>query len=228
MMGEVICMDVREFGIYLAKLRERRGYKSQRQLALDAGISPATLSRIEAGIQKPQPDTLRLISPYLHVSYEELMEKAGYLVAETSSRYDTDASNQVEASGRLREIPIVAEIPCGAPVLVEDNIIGSFPVDTSIVKLTGGDYVWVRAKGDSMIKAGIKDGSLVLIRLQPDVEDKDIAAVCVDQENATLKRIKFDEDNIILIPENDDMYPSSYAKERIRIVGKAVRVVAEL
>jgi repressor LexA len=216
-------MKAVEFGKYIRYLRKQANL-TIRQLELYSGVSNAYLSQLENGKRNvPSPEILRKLSGPLKVPYEELMAKAGYLVTESS-----DHSNGDRSTDRLRQIPIVAEIPCGAPVFTEDNIIGSFPVDTSIVKLTGGDYVWVRAKGDSMVKAGIKDGSLVLIRLQPDVEDKDIAAVCVDQENATLKRIKFDEDNIILIPENDDMYPSSYAKERIRIVGKAVRVVAEL
>jgi transcriptional regulator with XRE-family HTH domain len=76
----VLLMDLKEFGVYLAKLRENSGYKSQRQLALSAGVAPATLSRIEAGIQEPTPQTLKKISKHLKdVEYEELMNAAGYL-----------------------------------------------------------------------------------------------------------------------------------------------------
>lgn len=137
-------------------------------------------------------------------------------------------TNETYNKSTLRMIPIVAEIPCGAPVFTESNVTGTFPVDTSEINLNGGEYVWLRAKGDSMIGAGIKTGSLVLMRLQPEVEDKDIAAVCVDEENATLKRILFVDGSVILMPENPSMTPSSYHKSRIRIVGKAVRVVSEL
>lgn len=71
--------NLKEFGIFLAKMREKSGFKSQRQLTLVSGISSATLSRIEAGTQRPQPDTLKTLSKHLKdVTYEELMKKAGY------------------------------------------------------------------------------------------------------------------------------------------------------
>lgn len=74
-----------EFGKYLTSLRERNGYKSQRQLALEAKIAPATLSRIEAGIQKPNPETLLALSRVLRdIPYEKLMGMAGYLSSESS------------------------------------------------------------------------------------------------------------------------------------------------
>ncbi|MBU8908552.1 helix-turn-helix transcriptional regulator [Desertibacillus haloalkaliphilus] len=73
-------MDKKEFGIYLTKIREKSGFKSQRQLALAAGISPATLSRIESGSQEAKPPTLKKISKHLKdISYDELMEAAGYI-----------------------------------------------------------------------------------------------------------------------------------------------------
>ncbi len=80
-MELVIHVDrTKQFGDYLAKMREKSGYKSQRSLAIDAGISPATLSRIESGIQKPTPETLKALSRFLRdVTYEELLEKAGVL-----------------------------------------------------------------------------------------------------------------------------------------------------
>ena len=68
------------FGQFLSELRVRYGFKTQKQLAEAAGISQATLSRIEAGTQKPNPETLMALAQQLRpVTYGELMEKAGYL-----------------------------------------------------------------------------------------------------------------------------------------------------
>jgi HTH-type transcriptional regulator, competence development regulator len=76
----ILVNKTKQFGVYLAKMREKSGYKSQRSLAIDAGISPATLSRIESGTQKPTPETLKALSRFLRdVTYEELLEKAGIL-----------------------------------------------------------------------------------------------------------------------------------------------------
>lgn len=49
----------------------------------------------------------------------------------------------------------------------------------------------------------IPDGSIVIIRQQPNVEDGEIAAVLVDDDaRATLKRIKHSNDAVILQPDN--------------------------
>ncbi|WP_410769616.1 helix-turn-helix domain-containing protein [Fontibacillus sp. BL9] len=73
-------MSGNNFGEFLKDLRKRHGYKTQKQLADISGISQTTLSRIEAGIQRPQPETLRILAEHLRpYTYGELMEHAGYL-----------------------------------------------------------------------------------------------------------------------------------------------------
>lgn len=72
--------NLKDFGVWLADVRIKSGYSSQRQLCLVSDVSSATLSRIEAGIQKPEPSTLKKIAPHLKgVTYEDLMTAAGYL-----------------------------------------------------------------------------------------------------------------------------------------------------
>jgi transcriptional regulator with XRE-family HTH domain len=73
-------MDLKEFGLYFAELREKSGYESQRQLSIHSGVSNGTIARIEAGTQKPTPATLKKLAPFLKgVEYEDLMEAAGYI-----------------------------------------------------------------------------------------------------------------------------------------------------
>lgn len=80
------------FGGYLENLRISKGYDSQRQLAIAAGLSPATISRIESNIQRAEPDTLKKLAPVLGVPYEDLMRAAGYL----NSNEATSDSSPVE------------------------------------------------------------------------------------------------------------------------------------
>lgn len=81
-------MDIKRFGLYCARLRDVRGYKTQKDLALDAGISPATLSRIEAGTHKAEPETLKKLAPFLNVPYGILMVAAGYLPGNVDANDD--------------------------------------------------------------------------------------------------------------------------------------------
>lgn len=67
------------FGQYLKQLRERKGLTIN-QLATAAGVSGSQISRIENGLRGvPKPATLRKIAEATEISYEELMEQAGYL-----------------------------------------------------------------------------------------------------------------------------------------------------
>jgi len=71
------------FGDYLKKLREEKDI-SQKELAEKSGVSSAELSRIETGYRKKiSPNVIKAISPYLDVSYENLLARAGYLDIES-------------------------------------------------------------------------------------------------------------------------------------------------
>lgn len=73
-------MNLKEFGDYFSEIRKREGYKSQRDLAEKSGVSNATISRLESGVTKPSPEVLReLANCFTTVTYEELMQNAGYL-----------------------------------------------------------------------------------------------------------------------------------------------------
>lgn len=82
-----------EFGIYLKGLRERRGL-SANQLSLYSGVSNAQISRIENGVRGvPKPETINKLAKALNASYEEMMEKAGYLPDE-AQKIPSWASNK--------------------------------------------------------------------------------------------------------------------------------------
>jgi repressor LexA len=220
----------------IREVRKRRGW-TQSDLAERCSVSPQVVSNWERGYSTPDAEDVSRAASALDVSVDYLLGRAN-VVSETRSTYATNTSTRkAEAVGyspedfipvtEYKQIPIVAEIPCGVPVITQDNVIGYFPVVPEMAP-NGGEYIWVRAKGDSMTNARIRDGALVLIRLQPEVENGEIAAVCVDNENATLKRVLITDDQVILVAENDNYKPMYYHKSRIRIVGKATKIVTDL
>ena len=66
----------------LARLRELKGF-SQRALAKESGVSPATIYELENGRRRPNPSTLRKLASALDV------EVADLLGADLSRRYST-------------------------------------------------------------------------------------------------------------------------------------------
>ena len=69
--------DTMKIGEYIKELRETKKF-SINQLALYAEVSPAHISRIERGLRDASPDILKKLYPHLGVSYDDLMDKAGY------------------------------------------------------------------------------------------------------------------------------------------------------
>ena len=124
-------------------------------------------------------------------------------------------------------IPIIGTIACGDPILAEENIIGyRYHLKETLPK---GKTFYLTAKGDSM-EPKIPDGSDVLIRLQDDVEDGEIAAVLVNGDTeATLKRVKKQGDIVMLVAENNAYAPYIVTEYNpARILGKAVGVSFDL
>lgn len=205
-----------KLGARLKNARRARGY-TQEEIAQKLGVSIGTVSGYERDYREPDNDTLKALAKLYGVSVE-------YLI--------TGASNQIargiEGVGQFVNIPIVAEIPCGEPVFTSDSILGYMPMDKSILpNLSENDYVWLRAKGNSMTQSNIHDGSLVLIRLQPEVDSGEIAAVCVDDEDATIKRVIFAGSAIVLQPSNPIFPTHEYARRQVRIVGKVIKILSD-
>ncbi|MFD1335762.1 helix-turn-helix domain-containing protein [Oceanobacillus iheyensis] len=68
-----------EYGKFIKQHRLASGFRSQRQLAEESGVSRTTISRVEKEEQKPSVETLKELAPYLKsTSYVELMVACGY------------------------------------------------------------------------------------------------------------------------------------------------------
>jgi transcriptional regulator with XRE-family HTH domain len=83
------------YGDFIKKHRLLSGFKSQRMLADNTGISSATISRIEKEIHKPEVRTLRTLSLYLTTTtFETLMEVCGYSEYNVTSSEKTNLENK--------------------------------------------------------------------------------------------------------------------------------------
>lgn len=211
-----------DFARRLKECREKKKSSNsrwtQKYVAEKIGMARTTYTAYENGTKMPPPDTINNIAILLDVSNDYLMGR-------------TNVSNSHIAKPELSKeyfayLPVVAEIACNLPLFTEDEIIEYFPAEKEL--LDEGEFVWLKSKGDSMVNAGIRDGSKVLIRLQPIVENGEIAAVCIDSNNAILKKVYFSGEDITLVSENPSYADQVYSKERIVIKGKAVYVGSAL
>lgn len=120
-------------------------------------------------------------------------------------------------------------IPCGMLNEVCDAELESIKMPTALIGT--GEFFLLRARGNSMIGAGIDDGDLVLIKRCERVREGRIAAFLYDNAETTLKRFKQDKNAIYLIPENDEMEPiviKGNDRAQLIIQGEAVMVMKDL
>lgn len=145
------------------------------------------------------------------------LQKKWYLTAEK-----WDIRINIEQAG----IPLLWNIACGSPIFVYEECSGYIDIPKSSLKW-GGSFYALKASWKSMIKAGIDDGDILIVRQQSDINDGDIAVVViweyVDDERATLKRVYKTPKALILKPENDD-FPTQVIKWG-EIRGKLVSVI---
>lgn len=100
------------------------------------------------------------------------------------------------------DIPLVGAVPCGAPMLAEQNIQTRIPVSTALAK-KGSVHFLLRAIGDSMNRAGINSGDLLLVRQQPTAENGDRVVALINDE-ATVKEFQRAEGAVVLRPKSSN------------------------
>lgn len=76
-----------------------------------------------------------------------------------------------------------------------------------------------------MVGARIFEGDKVIVKVQPEVDDGEIAVVNVDGDNATLKRVKRINGKVLLLSENPNYEPIVIDSEQARICGKVISVI---
>lgn len=125
----------------------------------------------------------------------------------------------------MNRAAVLGSVSCGVPRFAEENIEEYVSLPEAL--FGRGEFFILKAKGDSMIDAGIDDGDLVVIKQQSSAEEGQIVVALMDDE-ATLKRFYRDDENkrIRLHPENESM-EDIFVDDCI-IQGIAVKVIKDL
>ncbi len=118
---------------------------------------------------------------------------------------------------RGRSVPLVGRVTAGQPILAIENIEDYLVLPQSM--LGQDDVFCLRVQGESMIDIGILDGDIVVLRQQDSADNGDIVVAMVDDE-ATLKRIFYEDGHVRLQPENATMAP--IIVENAAVLGKLV------
>lgn len=140
--------------------------------------------------------------------------------ARPSSGFATPTDSGPRAGVR---IPLLGNIAAGAPILAEEHVEEILTLPSELV---GRSTLFaLQVRGDSMIEAGIADGSVIIVRQQAVADNGDIVAAMIDDE-ATVKVYRTHAGRVELVPRNP-LYPI-IAGDQAVILGKVVCVLGRL
>ncbi|ELJ9313122.1 helix-turn-helix domain-containing protein [Staphylococcus pseudintermedius] len=180
----------------------------RKQLSTDLKVKYTTLSDWINAKTYPRIDKIELLANYFNVNKSDLVED------KTKQQIDTLP---------VTAIPVVAKISAELPIYTEENIIEYTYISTQMTR-GGKELFSLKVSGDSMDKE-FREDDVVIVEKDTIVENGQIGVVNVNGYNATVSRVRYSEDKIILLPEsnNSDHLPQIYSNDNeIKIVGKVV------
>lgn len=117
-------------------------------------------------------------------------------------------------------LPLYGKIAAGTPIeALRDN---SASVEIPAALIGGGSHYALTIEGDSMIEAGILDGDTVVIRECSSADNGTIVVALVDDQEATLKRLRRKGASIALEPANKAYETKIFPENRVKIQGRLV------
>ena len=196
----------------------------RKTLSENLDVKYTTLSDWINAVTYPRIDKIEKMARYFNVTKSDLIEP----YQPQSPNPDLSKYGIISLENRrTKKIPILGEVACGVPIYAEETYNDYIEVDEDIKV----DFA-LRTKGDSMIGDNIVDGDVVLVKKVSMVEPHEIAVVIINDE-ATLKRVKYDRANniVMLIASNYSIAPIIYSGEeleQINILGKVVLLQRKL
>lgn len=189
-------------GLTQDELAKRMGYKSR-----------STIARIENGDNDVSQSKLKKFAEILDVSIDFLLD-------------DGKDKASVSRPKGVR-IPVLGNVAAGIPITAVTDVEDWEEIPEKLA--SSGTYFALRIKGQSM-EPRIKNGDVVIVRQQEDVDTGDVAIVLVNGDEATVKEVKKLDTGIMLIGWNTAVYsPRFYSAKDIkslpvRIIGKVVEL----
>lgn len=194
------------------ELRKRNNI-SQQKLASLLNVHQTAISQWETGRTTPDIETANTMAKLFNVSLDYLL-----------GREVPDQESPPRKKGV--RIPVLGIVPAGIPIEAIEDILGYEEITEEMAR--NGQHFALKIKGDSMIP-DIKDGDIVIVRMQPDVESGETAIVRINGDEATCKRVVKYKTGISIVANNPAYESRFFTNEEIMelpvtVVGKIVEL----
>lgn len=181
---------------------------------------------IHEKIQANIPPTIREIAR--HMGFSSTGTVRDYLRALERKGYIRQGKNRLARSieilkYNLTRIPVLSRITAGEPNLAYQDIEGYVELNDLLTRTAvQKDIFALKVKGDSMIEAGIMDGDVAIIKRQAIANDGDIVAALLENNEATLRRLRLKKNKPFLEAANKNYQP---IYREFAIIGKVINIL---
>lgn len=218
---------------------------SQAEYANKIGISQSYLSSVERNKKIPGSEILIVLKSLFDVNGDWLLTGQGEMYAEEKKPTKlaqqpvqdplNDLKTRIEQIekrvgigkkvGETVEVPLYSHAICaGDPLTVSEHIEEYIAIPKRLTIHPANTYA-VRAVGDSMRKAGIEEGDILIVDQNAHIKDRCIVIASVDGEQ-TVKRILLDRGRITLAPENKSYEPIKITESmHFKILGAVLYII---
>jgi repressor LexA len=199
------------------KIRKKLTEKQEKVLeaiedfVLENGYSPTIRQLGELlGIANPSAVFKHILS----------LEKKGYLKRDKGEISLRGLPSSVEAQVK---VPLVGLVPAGYPRESFDLSGEAVNVPDWMVGRKRGNIFCVQVDGKSMVDAYIDDGDRVLVERTNTANSGEMVVAFLDDGSVTLKRLRIDNGDIFLVPENPEFEPVRV--KELRVLGRVIGVL---
>ena len=199
------------FGTRIKELRKQKKL-TQKQLADRINVDCSSVTKWETGKANPDFEKQKFLADFFNVSID-------YLLGRETTPQSADTKKGIR-------IPVLGNVAAGIPIEAIEDIIDYEEISEDMA--SRGQYFGLKIKGSSM-EPRIKEGDVVIVREQPEVESGDVAIVLVNGDSATCKKVVINDGGLTLIPFNPTYEPQFYSADQVanlpvRIIGKVVEL----
>ena len=195
--------------------------KDALSLRSKSGIHRLITALEERGFIRRLPHRARAIEV---VKLPEAME-GGFRPRVIEGDRQDPPTNAIPVSAYASELPVRGRIAAGMPIEAVDDAARAVAVPGDMLR-SGASHYALEVKGDSMIGAGINHGDVVVIRETGTADDGDIVVALVDDQNATLKRLRRLKGSAIALEAANPSYETQILRDdQVKVQGRLVGLI---
>ena len=207
-------------------LRNLRKVKkvTQKEIADFLGVSNSAYSQYETGTREPSLEILSKLADYFGVTIDDILGRSedeeqpasltNFDPANIPVKFPKSATHPApRLENETALIPTLGSVRAGYDNYAIQNVEGYIRVDEAL-KAAHPEAFTLRVTGDSM-EPELTHGDFVICLPDAEIRNNDVAIVCINGEIGTVKRIRFDQNGLTLIPRNPKYKSIHYTPEEV-------------